>query len=446
MRRVADIAGKAIWVAVGLYAFFLPWGVTGAHVALGIGVLAWLGRTIAERRGRWVGWPVGSPLLLFLTLFGVACIVGWVPKESLRELVALRTLLVIFLVAANLRDVEGLRRLALVLVATLALFSLYAVAARFAMVAGQRAIHVPLVVSPQTIERLEREGRREGENFWLPDLGSMSEAGQLAMGLPIALALLLACRDKRLRTGLLIALVLIGANLIMNMKRGAWAGCFGALIVLAAVERRRRVLAVLIALVVLMLAVPASRARLVAAMTGEDGERLQLWASVPKAVARWPLGVGPGCSYHVIRTKQIVPRDVYLAMPDKVHFHNTIAELAVTAGPMTVAAFLWWFGAFGVWAVRRLRRMERDAPARPIVLAGLVAATAFFVNGLFEFNLGDSDVTMMVYLGMGLVMAAVRTRSSSGAVGGGLDSEPMDAREGEAPEPAQRAASCSHGR
>ena len=413
--RVADISRKTIWVAVGLYAFFLPWGVTGAHIALGIGVLAWLGRAIAERRARWVGWPVGSPVLLFVTLFLVACIVGWKLDESVRELVSLRTLLVIFLVATNLRDLEGLKRLALLLVATLALFSLYAVGARLVMVAEQRVLHVPLVVSHERVERLAREGHLEGEGFWLPDLGSMSEAGQLAMGLPIALALLLACRDKRLRVGLLVALVLIVANLILNMKRGAWAACLGALVVFVLVERRWLVLGALVALVAAMIIIPASRARVVAAVAGEDGERLELWACVPRVVARWPLGVGPGCSYHVIQsTKEpnlLVPRELYLKMPDKVHFHNTIAELAVTAGPMTVAAFLWWFGAFGVWAVRRLQRMERDAPARPIVVGALAAATAFFINGLFEFNLGDSDVTMMLYLAMGLAMAAVPTRS-----------------------------------
>jgi hypothetical protein len=83
----------------------------------------------------------------------------------------------------------------------------------------------------------------------------------------------------------------------------------------------------------------------------------------------------------------------------------------VTAGPLSVLAFLWWMAAFGLWTVRRLRRTAQDDVARPIILGGLLAATAFFVNGLFEYNLGDSDVTMMLYLAMGLAIAAAPTRA-----------------------------------
>jgi hypothetical protein len=411
--RVADISAKAIWVAVGLYAFLLPWGVSGAEIALGIGVLAWLVKTVAERKARWVGRPVGRPVLLFVLLFFLACVVGWVYAETMRELLSLRALLAIFLVATNLRDRVGLRRVALVLVGSLALLSLYAASSRLVMVAKRKAMHVPLVVSSSQLERLEREGRLEGAGFWLPDLGSMSEAGQLAMGLPIALALLLAERNRKLRIALIVALVLLGANLILNMKRGAWIACLAALLVFALVEKRRVVLLILVLFIVAGALVPAVRNRVYQAIAGDDGERLELWACVPRVVVRWPLGVGPGCSYHVLRStkppNELVPRAVYEALPDKVHFHSTFAELAVAAGPLTVGAFVWWFVAFGVWCVRRLRRMPSDSTARPIVLGGLLAAVAFFVNGVFEYNLGDSDVTLMVYLAMGMAMAAVPT-------------------------------------
>lgn len=409
MPRVADICRTIIWVSVCLYAFLLPWGVSGVHIALGLGVLAWIVRSIAERRVTWVGKPVGWPVLVFVVVFLVAGLKGWVLKETMREFISLRTLLAIFLVGTNLRSERGLWRLALLLIASLALFSLYAATARLVMAANRKAVHVPLVVSKDQVERLDREGRREGDAFWLPDLGSMSEAGQLAMGLPIGLALLLAVRDRKLRLALVVALALIALNLILNMKRGAWLACAVALIALVIVEKRRIVLLIVAACVVAGACVPAVRTRVAQVFAGDDGQRLKLWRTVPKIVRDYPLGVGPGCSYHMLRTKKYVPPDVYYAMPDKVHFHSTIAELAVCAGPLAVGAFLWWFAAFGVWAVRRVRRMTKDSVSRAIVLGGLLATVAFFVNGLVEYNLGDSDVTLMLYLAMGLAMAAAPT-------------------------------------
>jgi len=423
--RITETCRMIIWASVGLYAFFLPWGVTGVQIALGLGVLAWIVKSVAQGRVEWIGKPVGRPVLLFLLLFLYACVAGWVWAETMRELASLRTLLAIFLVASNLRSADGLRRLALLLVAGLAAFSLYAATARVVMVARDRAMYAPLVVSKAQLERIERDRQKRVEDFerrqaegleqerarpdafWLPDVGSMSEAGQLAMAVPFALAVLLGVRNRKWRLVLMAALIILVLNLILNMKRGAWMACLTALIALAAIERRRRILAVIAALIVVGALLPAVRTRAVEAFTGQDGQRLALWRAVPKVVLDEPLGVGPGCSHHVLKTKKYVPPDVYYALPDKVHFHSTIAELAVCAGPLTVGAYVWWFVAFGAWAFRMLRRMQQDSPARAIVLGGLVAAVAFFINGLVEYNLGDSDVTLMLYLTTGMAMAAV---------------------------------------
>jgi len=427
--KVADICRTIIWVAVCLYAFLLPWGVSGVHIALGLGVLAWMVRSVAERKVTWLGKPVGWPVLAFVVIL-VAASLG-VPKqwrgETMRELASFRTLLAIFLVASNIRVEARLKRFGLLLVGSLALFSAYASVARLVMLARGEALHFPLVVSESQLKRIERDVQERVEDYerkraagleqegtrpealWLPDLGSMSEAGQLAIGLPFGLALLLATRDRKLRVALVLALALIALNLILNMKRGAWLACAVALLVLSLAEKRWIALAILAALAVAVALVPAARGRVLQSLAGDDGHRLKLWRAVPKVVRDFPYGVGPGCSDHAIKNKLLVPPDVREAMPDKDHFHSTIAELAVCATPLAVAAYLWWFGAFGVWAVRRLHRMTKDSASRAIVLGGLLAAVAFFVNGLVEYNLGDSDVTLMLYLAMGLAMAAAPT-------------------------------------
>jgi hypothetical protein len=421
VRSAAEICRKIIWASVFLYVFFLPWGVSGTEIALGTALLAWVVKSLVERSVCWLGKPVGWPVLAFVVMLTVASLAAhsaW-RGDAMRELVSFRSLLAIFLVASNLRAEEGLRRLALFFVGSLALFSLYATVGRLAMLARNEAMYWPLVVEKPQAERIEHdrllgpldeEGRLEpgGEPgaLWLPDLGSMSEAGQLAMAVPLAFALLPAVQRRKLLPVFVAALIALAVNLLLNMKRGAWMACVTALLVLAIVERKRAALAIVGAFIVAVVVIPAARNRVVETLAGNDGHRFRLWAAVPRVLRVYPLGVGLGCSRHVVMNKAFVPRDVYLAMPNRDHFHNTIAELAVCASPLAVAAYLWWFGAFGVWALRRLRRMPLDAVGRPIVLAGLLAAVAFFVNGLVEYNLGDSDVTMMLYLLMGMAMAA----------------------------------------
>jgi hypothetical protein len=80
--RIAEICGKIIWASVFLYAFFLPWGVSGTQIAFAIGLLAWIVKIIAERGARWVGCPATQGDRRPSALRRAACRVAWPPARA----------------------------------------------------------------------------------------------------------------------------------------------------------------------------------------------------------------------------------------------------------------------------------------------------------------------------------------------------------------------------
>ena len=73
--------------------------------------------------------------------------------------------------------------------------------------------------------------------------------------------------------------------------------------------------------------------------------------------------------------------------------------------------WLWVWAAFVARANRIYRRIPSTALERRAVAAGsLAAAVALFVAGLFEYNFGDSEVQMLLWIVMALPFAVERWR------------------------------------
>ena len=81
------------------------------------------------------------------------------------------------------------------------------------------------------------------------------------------------------------------------------------------------------------------------------------------------------------------------------HLHNNVLQIAAERGLPGLVFFLWWVGVAFLAALREARRaaIERRGP-RWAAAGALAALSAVFVAGLFEYNLGDSEVLMLVLL------------------------------------------------
>ena len=85
--------------------------------------------------------------------------------------------------------------------------------------------------------------------------------------------------------------------------------------------------------------------------------------------------------------------------PMQPHLHNNLLQVAAERGLPGLAFFLWWAFAVFAEALREARRDAASSPGQAWAAGGALAAlAAVFAAGLFEYNLGDSEVLMLVLL------------------------------------------------
>ena len=92
------------------------------------------------------------------------------------------------------------------------------------------------------------------------------------------------------------------------------------------------------------------------------------------------------------------------------HLHNDYLQIAAERG---IPALLAWL-VFVVWALidlARLLRKPRDATVQPLAVAGLAALLSFLVAGVFEYNWGDSEITLLLLYLVSIPFAAFRLTS-----------------------------------
>ena len=243
-------------------------------------------------------------------------------------------------------------------------------------------------------------------------LGSMSD-GQFFM-----VALLQVCAaflwpgasGAPARLGIVLA-PLLAAGLWINLKRGSWIS-FAASFALQAWHRSRRaVLVVGAGMAALVVLLPASRARILDLRTDLDpqrGGRFGMWTRAAPALIRdHPLGVGIG------GTTEAVLRGYYPDLePRRDHLHNNVLQVTAETGWLGGLCWCGWMLAAGRRLWRSYRTFRRAGAAREAVWA-LFLATAFLAlmcNGLIEYNFGDSEIAVLLYLIMGSGRALDRRR------------------------------------
>lgn len=90
------------------------------------------------------------------------------------------------------------------------------------------------------------------------------------------------------------------------------------------------------------------------------------------------------------------------------HLHNIFVQYAAERGIPALLVFLWLIGTILWDAFRTLRRLPPGLSDERFMLQAVIAVTiGILVGGLFEFNLGDSEVLMMYVSVVALGYAAI---------------------------------------
>ena len=252
--------------------------------------------------------------------------------------------------------------------------------------------------------------QRAGADFYASYIGEritgfsshwMTFSGQMMIALLAGAALALwALPRGRARAAAWLCAALMAAALVLAMTRGVWIGAFAGGLYLVWQWRRWAAAALPLAAAVIVLAGPAEvRQRAFSivrphGVTDSNLHRVYTLRAGIEMIRRHPwFGVGP--ERVGARFREHIPADLPPEPPPGYYGHlhsiyvHWAAERGVPAALAAVLFFLWQMGA--AW-----RRARAASPETRWVHHGAVAVlAAVLVTGLFEYNLGDSEVLAM---------------------------------------------------
>lgn len=375
--------------------FLVPLKLSLAYVALIPLILLWLIGTLRSqfRFLNKINHPLIMPLWVFIGSSFISALCGVNPAESLLNLLRFSFFALIPLIIMDVvpRGKEHLLMLAYLCGQTLA--------ASYTLLWGLMPIELPRIF-----------------------LGAVTESGQLALGcvLGIATAIaLLGVRDRTIplqaplitesskESGLIINKILVSlaaltlcAALIINLKRGPWLGVFIGVGLFLLIHRRRLILPLIIIAFTLPLFIPEIYQRLAASREHFliVGGRSEIWDIGLMLSQEYPMGIGYGNSPILRSFSTEIPKEL-------THFHNNFLNILVENGWFSLLAFLWWIVNSTYYA---FRRVAGEADSSRLLKAGIgCALISWQVAGLVEYNFGDSEVLLVVYIALGLLWLMV---------------------------------------
>ena len=256
------------------------------------------------------------------------------------------------------------------------------------------------VLALYDIVRIPRAAVQEGA---LAAAGNMRDP-QMYLASMAILVCLMGVPSLRLWKPLLAAaLAAQSLGMVLHCKRGVWAAFLLSVLFMGGWTRRWKPAFAVLAVAAAILLHPAVRARVadVRALVRDDaGGRIALWTDVaPALLPRYPFGMG----WCAVTHDDLSPLADYL-QPTLDHLHNNLLQVALETGWLGLAAWLAWMGTAFV-VMGHNARGGTDGLPRAFHVGILGAFTGLMVNGLVEYNFGDTEILMLFCFLMGLSLA-----------------------------------------
>ena len=401
MSRARLIAGL-----LPLLPLALAFSITLSQLTLAFLVALWLPDLLDPARRRLTTWPLTWPVLAFVFMTLLAAVIS---QDVARSLLGSKDLLLFalfFLLVNVLRDLDEVDRL------LRWLFLAIGCAALLGLL--QIAICAFDLTPAGGWGPLSRWLERPCHRWTFPRTSGPFSIYMTFGGVLMGTLLLLLPRlgrSRREAPWLIPSAIAMAGALASTYSRNAWLGLGAGVAVLLIFVRRAWIALFVLIFGGLLLLGPAqltSRARsLFDPHDPTAVQRFYLWGSGVEIFRDHPIiGIGPGMVSRVL-PRYAHPESLY---PRAGHVHNTPLQIAVERGILGLGAWLWLWIAFAGRTLDLWRRLPRTAERERRLLTGSMAAVAGFLTaGLFEYNFGDSEVVMLVYLIMALPFVAERS-------------------------------------
>jgi len=204
---------------------------------------------------------------------------------------------------------------------------------------------------------------------------------------------------KRATWFYLLCLVMLSAGLLLGFTRSIWIATGLATLYLVWFWKRSMLLLAPVLLLIGFFAAPLSiRTRAQSIFHARDNQvRLVMWETGLRMVEAHPwLGLGP--EQVKIQFKDYLAPDAPNPLPSGWygHLHNFYLQYAAERGIPAMLVIVWMLLMMLTDFWKALRRLSPDDGDRRFILHGAIAVTlALMVAGLFEHNLGDTEVLTM---------------------------------------------------
>ena len=349
------------------------------------------------------------PLGLFLLGTLVSLALSPDPAAGLpqvRKIFVFTTLLVVY---STLRDLVVIRRL----------FLCWAGAGTLTALRG-------LVQFGQKVQEAHAQGRGFYEYYIAERITGftshwMTFGGQEMFALLMTTAFLFFACIARKRAGLWLLCALVMATaLLLGFTRGIWLASAGAGFYLLWFWKRALVAVLPVVLLLIAFLAPASiRERFSSLLkpgkVDSNQHRIVTWRTGVQMIRAHPwFGLGP--EEVKVQFNSYVPADIPRPLPEGWygHLHNIYLQYAAERGIPTMLMMLWMLAQVLWDCLRRLWRLPPGRSDLKFVLHGAVAVVvATMIAGIFEYNLGDSEVLTMFLVVVGCAYAAMAINTDS---------------------------------
>ncbi len=232
--------------------------------------------------------------------------------------------------------------------------------------------------------------------------------------LAVTAFLFFACIARKRAWLWLLCALLMAVALLLGFTRGIWLASAAAGVYLLWFWKRPLALAVPVALLLIALLAPASiRERFTSLLkpgkTDSNQHRIVTWRTGMEMIRAHPwFGLGP--EEVKAQFDRYVPPDISRPLPEGWygHLHNIYLQYAAERGIPTMLMMLWLLGQVLYDCLRRVWRLPPGRSDLKFVLHGAVAVVvATMIAGLFEYNLGDSEVLTMFLVVIGCAYSAM---------------------------------------
>lgn len=380
---------------LSIYGFllFLPSSIAFAHTCLTLLVLTYLIEAIITKQFSFPQTPLNLPLAGYVAITLITTMFAVDVLRSLRGIKSLLNIGVFYLFYLAIQDLRQLKKLTALLMLFTTLAASYGIL--------QYYLEVDLFRLSRPVSFLKHLNNDLKAPLRIPGFSSyMTFSGQLAMIIPLLCIYILAVKRVSQKGLIAISILLSCLALLWTYTRSAWIATVCGVTLIGYMKGKKLLLLFLLLFLLLLIFVvfqPELLGRgLSAISTKENMERIYTWESTLYMIRDHPLtGIGKG-NYSKLTAHYRTGYD--FDFTSRAHAHNNLLQIAVESGILSLLCFLWLWGVIFRTLYQAYQQIpESNVTLKMLSLGFLGSMVAFFVQGFFEYNFGDSEAAMMMW-------------------------------------------------